>query len=377
MRKRLGDVAPAADARGGARSTPLLATGCIAAAATQMGTFLGEPAPHGPKRKGYIMPAARRELRLARVPRAAVHAGPAPHANPGRRQQVLIMRRQQKKAAAAAAAAATAISADTHQKVRRVRKRARRSLMHDWKYAEAASDQLSPGAVRRLRARFVALLRTIQAQDEVTKRVPLRPRDANVGRVAPGAGGPVLPPRSGPVAKPKPAVAARPVSATTATAARLREASQGAPSRSSYSHAQPRGRSAAAAAAAAGPPPSDGGRAQSDDSIDEAAVAHAAAGEAEEEDTPFSAHSATDRELLAGWLRRPRPSEGRPSGEAVLSAERQRPRTLASCSRAIRGDAEAGVWLQPEGRQSEARRLQLHRHHGADVTDAAVGARAD
>ena len=103
--------------------------------------------------KGYIMPAARRQLRMDKPPRSLTHGGPWPHANPGRRQQVLKERRQRKRAALAAPA------------TQRKRARVRQNLMHEWKYREAA--ELSPGAMRRLRGRFLALLRTIQGTHEV------------------------------------------------------------------------------------------------------------------------------------------------------------------------------------------------------------------
>ena len=42
----------------------------------------------------------------------------------------------------------------------------------------------------------------------------------------------------------------------------------------------------------------------------------------------------------------------------------RQPRTLASCSREILDDAQAGIFLQAEGRQSEARRLRRQSREG-------------
>jgi len=100
------------------------------------------------------MPAARRELELfPPTRRKLTHAGPWPHANPGRRLQLCQSRRQQRRKADALVAVPA-----TQLKARRKRSRVRRSLMHEWKYQEAAAERLSPGAVQRLRARFAAVL---------------------------------------------------------------------------------------------------------------------------------------------------------------------------------------------------------------------------
>ena len=115
---------------------------------------LGRPPARGPRVKGYIMPAARRELELfPPTRRKLTHAGPWPHANPGRRLQLCQSRRQQRRKADALVAVPA-----TQLKARRKRSRVRRSLMHEWKYQEAAAERLSPGAVQRLRARFAAVL---------------------------------------------------------------------------------------------------------------------------------------------------------------------------------------------------------------------------
>ena len=115
---------------------------------------LGRPPARGPRVKGYIMPAARRELELF-PPRGRqlTHAGPWPHANRGRRLQLCQSRRQQRREADALIPVPA-----TQLKARRKRSRVRRSLMHEWKYQEAAAERLSPGAVQRLRARFAAVL---------------------------------------------------------------------------------------------------------------------------------------------------------------------------------------------------------------------------
>ena len=66
-----------------------MANGAEAVANGELKMGLGRLPKAQLRPKGYIMPAARRQLRMDKPPRSLTHGGPWPHANPGRRQQVL------------------------------------------------------------------------------------------------------------------------------------------------------------------------------------------------------------------------------------------------------------------------------------------------
>ena len=173
--------------------------------------------------------------------------------------------------------------------------------MHEWKYQEAAAEQLSPGAVRRLRARFVAVLRTIQTHGDGA--VPSNGQRSGAG-ITRGD-----PPRSAPVAASRctqetgwlqPAAESQPRSKGV-----LRERRSG-----NAPHVPPPpSRSCGSGGCAAD---NGGGGDDPDDSDGDDGGDDSDGGVTEppptpfpgprESSTPFSEHAATDRELLAGWL---------------------------------------------------------------------------
>ena len=214
--------------------------------------------------------------------------------------------------------------------------------MHEWKYREAA--ELSPGAMRRLRGRFLALLRTIQGTHEVGQI------QSKLRQSGPDAVRSVRPQRTAQRAGKRSKAKVPPPGGATPQQSGLPPSSVAEARRESVLQERrsvnaprvpsPLWNSAERTDCAAADGASTGDDAESEAEVEaeveaEAELQERAQAEAEAEaeaelraaGSPFSEQSATDRELLAGWLRRRSPAR---VGEAELRAEEGRPHTLAS-----------------------------------------------